>query len=106
MIARYSDHAANERTFLAWTRTVLAVVGFAIGVAELKDQAHAYWSEPGLLVMGGIVIALCYMRARILERRINAPEGAEYSSGITDTLLLAIFVCFFVLIGFFVLHIR
>jgi putative membrane protein len=26
MINRYSDHAANERTFLAWVRTAIAVM--------------------------------------------------------------------------------
>jgi putative membrane protein len=26
MIKRYSDHAANERTFLAWVRTAIAVM--------------------------------------------------------------------------------
>ena len=32
MIKRYSDHAANERTFLAWVRTAIAVMalGFVI----------------------------------------------------------------------------
>src|SRR5580700_1155421 len=32
MIAQYSDHAANERTFLAWIRTAIAVIalGFII----------------------------------------------------------------------------
>ncbi len=28
MIQRYSDHAANERTFLAWVRTAIAVMAF------------------------------------------------------------------------------
>ena len=28
MIKRYSDHAANERTFLAWVRTAIAVIAF------------------------------------------------------------------------------
>jgi putative membrane protein len=28
MIKRYSDHAANERTFLAWVRTAVAVMAF------------------------------------------------------------------------------
>ena len=27
-IKRYSDHAANERTFLAWVRTAIAVMAF------------------------------------------------------------------------------
>jgi putative membrane protein len=30
MIARYRDHAANERTFLAWIRTGLAVAAFGL----------------------------------------------------------------------------
>ncbi len=28
MIQRYSDHAANERTFLAWVRTAIAIMAF------------------------------------------------------------------------------
>ena len=28
MIERYRDHAANERTFLAWIRTAIAVMAF------------------------------------------------------------------------------
>jgi putative membrane protein len=28
MITHYTDHAANERTFLAWVRTAIAVVAF------------------------------------------------------------------------------
>jgi putative membrane protein len=28
MINRFSDHAANERTFLAWIRTAIAVMAF------------------------------------------------------------------------------
>jgi putative membrane protein len=28
MIANYTNHAANERTFLAWIRTGLAVAAF------------------------------------------------------------------------------
>ncbi|HXA70641.1 MAG TPA: DUF202 domain-containing protein, partial [Stellaceae bacterium] len=28
MIKNFSDHAANERTFLAWVRTAIAVMAF------------------------------------------------------------------------------
>ena len=30
MIRGYSDHAANERTFLAWVRTGIAVIAFEL----------------------------------------------------------------------------
>lgn len=43
MIKRYSDHAANERTFLAWVRTAIAAMafGFVIEKFDLFLQAVA-----------------------------------------------------------------
>jgi len=43
MIKRYSDHAANERTFLAWVRTAVAVMafGFVIERFDLFLQVAA-----------------------------------------------------------------
>ncbi len=43
MIKRYSDHAANERTFLAWVRTAITVMafGFVIERFDLFLQAMA-----------------------------------------------------------------
>jgi putative membrane protein len=35
-IRDYSDHAANERTYLAWLRTGLAVIAFGIVVEKLN----------------------------------------------------------------------
>jgi hypothetical protein len=34
MIERYSDHAANERTFLAWVRTAIAIMAFGFLVQK------------------------------------------------------------------------
>jgi putative membrane protein len=47
MIMRYSDHAANERTFLAWVRTAIAVMafGFVIEKFDLFMQAIAPQTE-------------------------------------------------------------
>jgi putative membrane protein len=36
MIERYSDHAANERTFLAWVRTGIAVIAFGFVVEKFN----------------------------------------------------------------------
>jgi putative membrane protein len=36
MIAKYTDHAANERTFLAWIRTGLAVAAFGFFLVKLN----------------------------------------------------------------------
>jgi putative membrane protein len=34
MIQNYSDHAANERTFLAWVRTAIAIMAFGFVVEK------------------------------------------------------------------------
>jgi putative membrane protein len=36
MIRSYSDHAANERTFLAWVRTGIAVIAFGFVVEKFN----------------------------------------------------------------------
>jgi len=36
MISGYSDHAANERTFLAWVRTCIAVIVFGFVIEKFN----------------------------------------------------------------------
>jgi inner membrane protein YidH len=50
---RVSDHLANERTFLAWLRTGLAIVvfGFAIGRFAIAVRQFMQWQ--GRTVAGG-----------------------------------------------------
>ena len=36
MIQGYSDHAANERTFLAWVRTGIAVIAFGFVIEKFN----------------------------------------------------------------------
>jgi inner membrane protein YidH len=36
VIARYSDHAANERTFLAWVRTGIATIAFGFVIEKFN----------------------------------------------------------------------
>ena len=45
MITRYSDHAANERTFLAWVRTATAMMAFGF-VIERFDLFLRYAAPP------------------------------------------------------------
>ncbi len=56
MIPRYTDHAANERTFLAWVRTGIAVIafGFVIERFDLFLMVAAN-SMPGAAVQGAQV---------------------------------------------------
>jgi|SRR5580704_10710764 putative membrane protein len=45
MIKRYSDHAANERTFLAWVRTAIAVMAFGF-LIERFDLFLLFATQP------------------------------------------------------------
>ncbi len=64
MIRNFSDHAANERTFLAWTRTGLAVIafGFVIEKFNVMVEAIANTASPAAA-------------QKLLIRRLAAPMG-------------------------------
>ena len=106
MVPHFSDHAANERTFLAWVRTVLAVVGFGLALARVGGQAPAPWSEAGLLIVGAVVVGLCFLRMRVLRRRIEAAEAEGDGSSLADGLLVASLAGVFLLMALFVVHVR
>ena len=46
MIRSYTDHAANERTYLAWVRTALAFMGFGLLVERFDLFARALPGVP------------------------------------------------------------
>ena len=56
MIPKFSDHAANERTFLAWVRTAIAVMAFGFLVA--KFNLFLRIAAQTLAGTGGRVIAV------------------------------------------------
>jgi putative membrane protein len=80
MITRYSDHAANERTFLAWVRTAIAMMAFGFVIerfdlflryatpfaAQQKIAPHdgAFANAAGLafIVLGVAIIAIAGWR--------------------------------------------
>jgi putative membrane protein len=90
MINRYSDHAANERTFLAWVRTAIAVMafGFVIERFDLFLQAMApqsvlrhatphsqtFANIAGLafIAIGVVMIVIAGVRFRITAKDIDA----------------------------------
>ena len=90
MIERYSDHAANERTFLAWVRTAIAIMAFgflvqkfdlflriasaSLGVKSLPAGSRFVGTVAGLLliVLGGVMMALAAIRFRRTTLDIDA----------------------------------
>ena len=104
MIARYTDHAANERTFLAWVRTSLALT--ALGCVLVKFElfmrlaglpvrashaaSGAAASVLGLLFISVAVLTLLGAHARFRQVRlaIASPQpmplpGSRLEGGLT-----------------------
>jgi putative membrane protein len=105
MIVNYADHSANERTFLAWVRTVIAIVGFGLGAARLGGQTGTIWSEVALLIAGAGVIFLAFLRMRHVRDRIAADETIEDDALPTDSFLLVLIAALFALLATFAVHV-
>ena len=124
MIRDFNEHAANERTFLAWVRTAIAIVVFGFVVekfnlfllgASKSDAPNA--GDPTLarrlaspaghieglaLIFGGVaLIALATVRFARLTRRLDDPAQHDASSIRAELILSAVLV---VLIGGYSLH--
>ncbi|MGA8815930.1 MAG: DUF202 domain-containing protein [Xanthobacteraceae bacterium] len=98
MIKRYSDHAANERTFLAWVRTAVAIMAFGFVIekfdlflvalapqAALKQIAphgQKFANAAGLafIAIGVIMIVLAGVRFTATVKAIDA-EDVKASPG-------------------------
>lgn len=74
---------ANERTFLAWTRTALALPATGLAVAQLLNSvpraARMVISVP-LIVMAGVIGVMSYPRWRALERALRLSQPLPYAS--------------------------
>jgi putative membrane protein len=92
MIERYSDHAANERTFLAWVRTAIAIMAFGFLVVKFDlflriaggslaarsfpagSQAVGNIAGVILIVLGGAIMVFATIRFRQTALDIEATE--------------------------------
>ncbi len=97
MIPRFSDHAANERTFLAWVRTAIAVMAFGF-LLERFDLFLAYamrtlgkqipglhvraseWLGLSLLGFGALIVLFAAIRFNKNRKLIAAEELHAYGN--------------------------
>jgi putative membrane protein len=104
---RARDHLANERTFLAWMRTGVAIVvfGFAIGrfaiaIRQLTAlQGHAVrtaglsvWLGSGTIVAGVVLVIAGLMRYR--KTRTQLDSGTFEPAGFVLDLVTVLTVMF------------
>mgnify|MGYP000008779946 CR=1 FL=1 len=105
MISNFTDHSSNERTFLAWVRTAISIVGFGLAAARLGTQQTSVWSEVGMLVAGALVVVFAYLRMRQIRSLINSEKHFVDDRLPTDGLLLLLIAALFGLLASFVFHV-
>ena len=67
--ATVRDHLANERTFLSYVRTSLALVGFGFVIARLDPHVRLSLTAGIVMVTGGVAMALFGAYRYVAERR-------------------------------------
>lgn len=105
MIINFENHASNERTFLAWVRTAVAIMGFGLAAARLGSQPSTLWSEILMLAAGAAVILLAWARMRHVRKRIDNPDRLPDDSTRAELFLLLLIGALFVLLGSFAVHV-
>ena len=104
-----TDHLANERTFLAWIRTAIAVLGFgfvvvkfslfleyfaAVSGKNIEVPTSEYSSELGLsfVIIGVLVVLFAYIRYKRNEQKIDGTEFRNNSLLVTVLTVLMVLI--------------
>jgi putative membrane protein len=108
MIKRYSDHAANERTFLAWVRTAIAVMAFGFLIERFdlflryvgpqvaqrqlapRSEAFANWAGLAFIVLGIAMIVIAAVRLAKTAKEIETDDEVASAGARFDLALAAL----------------
>jgi putative membrane protein len=110
MIRNFSDHAANERTFLAWVRTAIAIMAFGFLVERfdlfletiapslsgrvLSPLGHRFGNIAGLalIVVGTAMVALAMVRFVKNTRDIDSKDEKLGAGAKLDLVLASLLI--------------
>jgi putative membrane protein len=84
-----ADYLANERTFLAWIRTSIALMGFGFVIVKfalfikqislalgekvaVQSRGHSAIIGVLMVVLGAVMATLAYFRYRNIQKQLNA----------------------------------
>jgi putative membrane protein len=98
MINRFLDHTANERTYLSWISTAIALMAFGFVIERfdifisyitkmLGGDAHISKSSYtanvvgiGLVIMAALIIIVATIRFLMYKKAIDSEEALPYGS--------------------------
>jgi putative membrane protein len=122
MIKSFSDHAANERTFLAWVRTAIAMMAFGFLLerfdlflqitAQTLGQNAPHLPETrfgrdaglGLLLLGVAMTVAAAIRFLKTRKDIDSPELHVSSGARIDISLAVLLALLGVALAFYLTH--
>ena len=120
MKRNFGDHSANERTFLAWIRTSIAIMAFGFlvekftiflnitSIALKRVPVHSEHSAAllglALVLLGTVMIAVATGRFILLEREIDRAEQGASPSTLPDVFLAALLVAMGLFLAFYLSH--
>ena len=119
MIERFTDHSANERTYLAWIRTSISIMafGFLIEKFELfvsylnKKTGYENQFESsrfvesvglGLFLIGVIIITAATIRFYLYKSAIDSKNFHPYTVKGMDLLLSILMIILSVFLFFYI----
>ncbi len=88
------DHLANERTYLAWLRTAVAVMALGLGIAGIANTTTTTSIVAGAILVGAGTAGVCYGTLRYRQMTDDLAHGRfrvdrrARSAGITSALLV------------------
>ena len=121
-IKNFTDHAANERTFLAWVRTSIAVTAFGFlverfdlflaaiapttEISKLSIHRSAFGREAGLLLIGAGVamVVLSAVRFARTAKEIDSGEVVPGTGSRLDIALASLLALLGVALFFYLSH--
>lgn len=112
-----ADHLANERTFLAWIRTCIALMGFGFVIVKfalfirqisialgdkvtISAKGHSAVIGVVMVALGAVMASLAFVRYRNIEKQLNDNNYFPWqwlsllvtASIITGSILLVIYL--------------
>ena len=121
MIEHYSDHSANERTYLAWIRTSIAIMAFGFLIEKFDlfisylgkksgDEEHLHSSLSaeiagiGLFLVGIIIVITATLRFFTYKKAIESDAPILYNVKMANILLSVLIITMALFLLFYIVH--
>lgn len=121
MIKRFTDHAANERTYLAWIRTSIAIMAFGFLIEKFELLARSFGKTTaasndiqlstsaelaglGIFAIGTLIVIAATVRYFLHKKAIVADEPLDYSERSSNLILISILVLLTLFIILYLAH--